>query len=46
MAAKGKEIERGGIQADSLVEKFSLGEVPSSLAIIGRYVLRPEIFRY
>lgn len=33
-------------EVDSLVEKPDPGEAPSNLAIMGRYVLTPEIFRY
>ncbi|GAB3490323.1 UTP--glucose-1-phosphate uridylyltransferase GalU [Flexivirga sp.] len=32
------------VRVDSLVEKPAVGEAPSNLAIIGRYVLAPEIF--
>ncbi|WP_446666970.1 UTP--glucose-1-phosphate uridylyltransferase GalU [Flexivirga sp. B27] len=32
------------VRVDSLVEKPAIGEAPSNLAIIGRYVLAPEIF--
>ncbi|WP_265443745.1 UTP--glucose-1-phosphate uridylyltransferase GalU [Flexivirga meconopsidis] len=32
------------VRVDSLVEKPAVGEAPSNLAIIGRYVLSPEIF--
>jgi UTP--glucose-1-phosphate uridylyltransferase len=32
------------VRVDSLVEKPSIGEEPSNLAIIGRYVLAPQIF--
>ena len=34
----------GVVRVDSLVEKPAIGEAPSNLAIIGRYVLSPEIF--
>ncbi|GGB44596.1 UTP--glucose-1-phosphate uridylyltransferase [Flexivirga endophytica] len=32
------------VRVDSLVEKPAIGEAPSNLALIGRYVLAPEIF--
>ena len=41
----GKEIETGLFNIGGLVEKPSLLMAPSNLAIMGRYVLRPEIFR-
>ena len=44
VAPKGNEIEPGIIHTQALVEKPSLDEAPSNYAIMGRYVLRPEIF--
>ncbi|MGN7400635.1 UTP--glucose-1-phosphate uridylyltransferase GalU [Cytobacillus praedii] len=41
---KGNEIEPNLFCIDSLVEKPSIEEAPSRYAIMGRYVLRPEIF--
>lgn len=41
---KGEEVEKGLYRVTSLVEKPSVEEAPSNLAIIGRYVLLPEIF--
>ncbi|UOE93859.1 UTP--glucose-1-phosphate uridylyltransferase GalU [Alkalihalobacillus sp. LMS39] len=41
---KGLEIEAGVINVQSLVEKPKQEEAPSNYAIMGRYVLRPEIF--
>jgi UTP--glucose-1-phosphate uridylyltransferase len=41
---KGKNIESNLIEIDSLVEKPKLEEAPSRYAIMGRYVLTPEIF--
>lgn len=38
------EVEPGVIYVKDLVEKPSLEEAPSRYAIMGRYVLRPEIF--
>ena len=40
----GEEIQEGRYKVTSLVEKPSAEEAPSNLAIIGRYVLLPEIF--
>ncbi len=40
----GKEIEPGVFKVDGMVEKPDLGDAPSNLAIIGRYILTPEIF--
>ncbi len=31
---------------DTMVEKPSLSDAPSNLAIVGRYILKPSIFRY
>ena len=44
VAPKSAEIERGVIHVDDLVEKPSKESAPSNYAIMGRYVLRPEIF--
>jgi UTP--glucose-1-phosphate uridylyltransferase len=33
-------------QLDTMVEKPSLQDAPSNLAIVGRYVLKPSIFKY
>ena len=41
---RGKDIEDNVIQVDGLVEKPKPSEAPSNLAIIGRYILTPEIF--
>jgi len=43
--AGGKEIDRGVIKVEELVEKPSIQEAPSNLAIAGRYILTPEIFK-
>jgi UTP--glucose-1-phosphate uridylyltransferase len=37
-------VEEGVVKITGLVEKPKTEEAPSNLAIIGRYVLRPEIF--
>ena len=41
---KGVEIEQDVYQIDELVEKPPVNEAPSNLAIMGRYVLTPDIF--
>lgn len=40
----GKEIEDGVYMISDMVEKPSPEEAPSNLAIIGRYILTPDIF--
>lgn len=40
----GEETSNGIYKVNSLVEKPSVSEAPSRLAIVGRYVLTPEIF--
>jgi len=40
----GKEMEDGVYMVSDMVEKPSLAEAPSNLAIIGRYILTPDIF--
>ncbi|MFT9600170.1 UTP--glucose-1-phosphate uridylyltransferase GalU [Mesobacillus sp.] len=41
---KGANLEPNLFYIDSLVEKPSKDEAPSNYAVMGRYVLRPEIF--
>jgi UTP--glucose-1-phosphate uridylyltransferase len=41
---RGKEVKKGLYQVEATVEKPPAREAPSRMAIIGRYVLRPEIF--
>ncbi len=41
---KGEEIENDIFKVDYMVEKPSVDEAPSNLAVIGRYILIPEIF--
>ncbi len=41
---RGAELEPNLFSVESLVEKPSKEEAPSNYAIMGRYVLRPEIF--
>ena len=40
------EIEEGVYQVNDLVEKPAPEDAPSNLAIIGRYILTPDIFHY
>ena len=40
----GRDIDDTLIMVDDMVEKPSLEEAPSNLAIIGRYILTPDIF--
>jgi UTP--glucose-1-phosphate uridylyltransferase len=42
---KGREIKKRLYQVEGTVEKPSAEDAPSRMAIIGRYVLRPEIFK-
>ena len=41
---KGRKIKEGLFQVEATVEKPPTHEAPSRMAIIGRYILRPEIF--
>ncbi|MFD1039859.1 UTP--glucose-1-phosphate uridylyltransferase GalU [Virgibacillus byunsanensis] len=41
---KGTNIDPNLLTIDSMVEKPSIDSAPSNYAIIGRYILRPEIF--
>lgn len=40
----GKSLEERLFMVDAMVEKPSINEAPSNLAIIGRYILTPDIF--
>jgi len=40
----GEEVEPGVFKIDNMVEKPPFAEAPSNLAIIGRYVMTPDIF--
>jgi len=42
----GDEISPGVYRVNNLVEKPAIGSAPSRLAIVGRYVLKPEIFTF
>ena len=42
----GKEIENGLYSVENLIEKPDIKEAPSNLAIIGRYILMPNIFDF
>ena len=42
---KGREIKKGLYQVEATIEKPLAKDAPSRMAIIGRYVLRPEIFQ-
>lgn len=42
---KGKKVENRVYQVLDLIEKPSLKEAPSNLAIVGRYILKPEILK-
>ncbi len=41
---KGEEVEPGVYRVHSMVEKPRYEEAPSNLAIVGRYVLTPDVF--
>ncbi len=41
----GNEIEKGIYQVSNMVEKPASKDAPSNLAIIGRYILTPDIFK-
>jgi len=43
---EGEEFRPGVFRVRRLVEKPPLGKAPSRMAIVGRYVLTPEIFDY
>ena len=42
----GEAVEENLLKVSSMVEKPAIEEAPSNLAVIGRYVLGPEIFAY
>ncbi|MCY7349600.1 MAG: UTP--glucose-1-phosphate uridylyltransferase GalU [Cytophagaceae bacterium] len=41
----GRDLSDTILELDTLVEKPAIGQAPSTLAIAGRYILTPEIFR-
>ncbi len=41
-----EEIQKGVLKVKDLVEKPEIREAPSNLAIIGRYILMPDIFEF
>jgi len=42
----GSEVEDRIYLLDAMVEKPSIAEAPSNMAIVGRYIFKPEIFSY
>ena len=40
----GKSIDERSVEIDTMVEKPALKDAPSHLAIVGRYILTPQIF--
>lgn len=40
----GKEIQKDTFKVNGMIEKPSLDEAPSNVAMLGRYILTPEIF--
>lgn len=43
---EGQEISKDLVKIKKMVEKPLLGQAPSNMAIIGRYILQPEIFAH
>lgn len=43
---KGKALDQGLYMVEDLVEKPSMEQAPSDVAILGRYIITPEIFPY
>ena len=41
---KAEEIDGNIFKVNQLIEKPSMNQAPSNLAIVGRYVLTPDIF--
>ncbi len=42
----GKEIEKRVFKIEKIIEKPKIEQAPSNLAIVGRYILTPEVFDY
>ena len=42
----GHAVEERTFNLDTMVEKPTLADAPSNLAIVGRYILKPSIFKY
>ena len=42
---EGKQIEEGVYMVSNMIEKPDSDEAPSNLAVIGRYILTPDIFK-
>ncbi|MYD44360.1 MAG: UTP--glucose-1-phosphate uridylyltransferase GalU [Gammaproteobacteria bacterium] len=42
--AAGSWIEEDVLEVDSLIEKPAVADAPSNLAVVGRYILTPEIY--
>lgn len=40
----GKQLTQNLYQLDSLIEKPAVDKAPTNIAIVGRYIIRPEIF--
>ncbi|NLM46000.1 MAG: UTP--glucose-1-phosphate uridylyltransferase GalU [Firmicutes bacterium] len=40
----GRQIDKALFELDNLIEKPAPGEAPTNLAIVGRYIIHPEIF--
>lgn len=42
----GKQVDERVYKVNDMVEKPSLEEAPSNVAVLGRYIITPEIFRF
>ncbi len=42
----GERLNERVYRVDDMVEKPAVGEAPSNVAVLGRYIIMPEIFRY
>ena len=43
---EGEEVQQGILRIKSMVEKPSVGDAPSNIAAIGRYIFTPKIFEF